>query len=165
MIADAERFDAYSKAIAKAVRPGDRLFWRLVVGLAFSPCRPAALALKKFMPSIRKRSCTSRESLPPQTVSSSAWGSSKPIRVNCNCRNALDIIVSDIRGSLPLFGHAIASIEDARQRLLAPGGRLIPQRDTLKAAVIEASEFYSKLVSPWSHSSAGLDCRPRYRFC
>jgi len=68
-----------------------------------------------------------------------------------------NVIVSDIRGSLPFFGHAIESIEDARQRLLAPGGRLIPQRDTLKAALIEAGDFYSRLVFPWSQSSPELN--------
>jgi protein arginine N-methyltransferase 1 len=68
--------------------------------------------------------------------------------------------VSDIRGTLPFFGHAIASIEDARQRLLAPGGRLIPQRDMLKAALIEAGDFYSKLVSPWLRSTPALNLSP-----
>jgi Methyltransferase domain/Arginine methyltransferase oligomerization subdomain len=71
-----------------------------------------------------------------------------------------NVIISDIRGSLPLFGHAIASLEDARQRLLAPGGRLIPQRDTLKAAVIDAGDFYSRLISPWQESVPSLDLSP-----
>ena len=34
---------------------------------------------------------------------------------------------------------------DARQRFLAPGGRLIPQEDTLWAAVVELPEVYEKL--------------------
>lgn len=69
----------------------------------------------------------------------------------------VNVIVSDIRGSLPYFGHAIASMDDARRRLLAPGGRLIPLRDTLRAAVIEASDFYAKLVSPWEKSGSELN--------
>jgi protein arginine N-methyltransferase 1 len=72
----------------------------------------------------------------------------------------VDVIVSDMRGSLPFFGHAIASIEDARERLLAPQGRLIPQGDTLKAAVIEAGDFYSGLVTPWCESNSGLNLSP-----
>jgi hypothetical protein len=60
----------------------------------------------------------------------------------------LNVIVSDIRGALPLHGPAIPSIEDARQRLLAMAGIMIPQRDTLKAAVIEADEYYSRLTFP-----------------
>jgi protein arginine N-methyltransferase 1 len=72
----------------------------------------------------------------------------------------VNVIISDIRGSLPLFGRAIASLEDARQRLLAPRGRLIPQRDNLKAAIIEADDFYSKLVSPWVESIPSLKLSP-----
>jgi hypothetical protein len=38
-----------------------------------------------------------------------------------------DVIVSDLRGVLPLMQHHIPAIVDARQRLLAPGGVLIPR--------------------------------------
>ena len=55
-----------------------------------------------------------------------------------------DVIVSDLRGILPLFEHHLSSIIDARQRLLAPGGVMIPQSDTLWAAVVQAPELYSR---------------------
>src|SRR5262245_12583417 len=48
-----------------------------------------------------------------------------------------NVIISDIRGILPLFGTHIPSIIDARERLLAPDGVLIPQQDALWAAVVE----------------------------
>ena len=37
-----------------------------------------------------------------------------------------DVIVSDLRGILPLFGQHIPSIVDARRRHLAPDGSMIP---------------------------------------
>src|SRR6187399_2841708 len=40
-----------------------------------------------------------------------------------------DVIISDIRGCLPLFEGHIPTIIDARERMLAPGGTLIPARD------------------------------------
>lgn len=61
------------------------------------------------------------------------------------------IIVSDLRGVLPWFEQNISSIIDARRRLLAPGGVLIPRRDILWAAVVEAPEHYAELVSPWQN--------------
>ena len=61
-----------------------------------------------------------------------------------NVPESADIIVSDLRGILPLFEHHLSSIIDARQRLLAPGGVLIPQSDTLWAAVVQAPELYSR---------------------
>jgi protein arginine N-methyltransferase 1 len=69
----------------------------------------------------------------------------------------VNVIVSDIRGTLPLFDHAIPSLEDARRRFLAPGGILIPQRDTLKVALAEADVYYSSLTSPWKWSMQDLD--------
>jgi len=61
------------------------------------------------------------------------------------------IIVSDLRGVLPWFEQNISSIVDARKRLLAPGGVLIPRRDILWAAVVEAPEQYAELVTPWQN--------------
>jgi protein arginine N-methyltransferase 1 len=59
------------------------------------------------------------------------------------------IIISDLRGVLPFFQQNIPSIIDARKRLLARGGVLIPRRDILWAAIVEAPEQYAALVSPW----------------
>ncbi len=48
-----------------------------------------------------------------------------------------NVIVSDVRGALPLFGDALPSIEDARERFLIEGGVQIPRRDTIYAAILE----------------------------
>ena len=50
-----------------------------------------------------------------------------------------DVIVSDLRGMLPLYADRLRSIIDARERFLAPAGRLIPVADTLYAAVVQLS--------------------------
>jgi protein arginine N-methyltransferase 1 len=50
------------------------------------------------------------------------------------------VIVSDLRGTLPIYEHHLPSIVDARRRLLAPGGILIPQSDSLYASIVEAPE-------------------------
>jgi protein arginine N-methyltransferase 1 len=62
-----------------------------------------------------------------------------------------DVIVSDLRGVLPLFGAHIPAVVDARQRHLAPGGRLIPKRDNLWVALVEAGSVYKELLKPWDH--------------
>ena len=59
------------------------------------------------------------------------------------------VIISDLRGVLPLFQQHIPSLIDARQRLLAPGGAFIPRRDTLWAALVETPEQYEEIVGPW----------------
>jgi len=67
------------------------------------------------------------------------------------------IIISDLRGVLPWFQKHIPSIIDARQRLLAPGGVLIPRRDTLWAALVETPEEYEKIVGPWRNRLFDVD--------
>ena len=61
-----------------------------------------------------------------------------------------DVIVSDLRGVLPLYGEHITSIIDARQRHLAPGGILIPKRDAIWVSVVEAPDVYKELTTPWN---------------
>ena len=68
-----------------------------------------------------------------------------------------DVIVSDLRGVLPLFEHHIPSIVDARRRFLKPGGTLIPRRDVVWLAVATAPDLYEPYVSPWAHNDHGFD--------
>ena len=68
-----------------------------------------------------------------------------------------DVILSDLRGVVPLFQRHIPAIVDARRRFLAPGGTLIPRKDTLWAAIVEAPKPYSELVDPWDHNPLGQD--------
>src|SRR5215470_5091059 len=60
-----------------------------------------------------------------------------------------DVIVSDLRGTLPFLGRHISSVADARARLLRPGGTLISQRDDLRVAIVEAEETYDECLGPW----------------
>ncbi len=65
-----------------------------------------------------------------------------------------DLIVFDLRGILPLYGTALTDLVDARQRMLAPGGILIPRRDVLYAALVEAGEKHRPIAAdlqdrPW----------------
>jgi type I protein arginine methyltransferase len=159
MIADALRLEAYNKAIARAVQPGDSV---LEIG-----CGPGVFALLACQAGARKVYAVDSEEIVHfarelavanglaervEFIQSDSRKLRLPERVN--------VIISDIRGALPLFGHAIASLEDARQRLLAPGGCLIPRRDALKAAIIDAGDFYSKITSPWVKSIPSLELSP-----
>ena len=67
-----------------------------------------------------------------------------------------DVIISDLHGVLPLLQQHLPSIMDARSRLLAPGGNLIPKRDVLWAAVVETPQQHDRLVKPWTQERFGL---------
>lgn len=75
-----------------------------------------------------------------------------------------DVIVSDIRGILPLFEHHIATIVDARERLLAPGGTLIPMRDTLHCALVHAPVQERRITVPWLRNDYDLDLSAGHRY-
>ena len=68
-----------------------------------------------------------------------------------------NVIVSDLRGTLPLYETHIASIADARERLLAPGGTLIPLKDIVWACPVESAKAYQSHVNPWGEDVFGLD--------
>jgi protein arginine N-methyltransferase 1 len=156
MIADRCRFAAYSKAIARSVRPGDTV--------AEIGCGPGVFSLLASRAGARRVFAIETEDciqFARQLATANGLGAGVEFIQNDSRRIELpervNVIVSDIRGALPFRGYAIASIEDARQRYLTPGGILIPQRDTLKAAVVEAKEYYDALTAPWQKSVDNLD--------
>ena len=68
-----------------------------------------------------------------------------------------DVVISDIRGGLPLFEGHIPAIADARKRLLRPGGSLIPMRDIIRIALVENADAYAPHDKPWRENRFGLD--------
>jgi len=74
-----------------------------------------------------------------------------------------DVVVSDLRGVLPLFEGHIEAIIDARRRLLAPGGLLIPEGDIVWAAVVEAPDLHKRQsLSTTGLSGIKLDVLGRF---
>jgi len=159
MIADSVRIGPYTQAIEAAVRPGD-----VVVDLGSGPgffaliaCRAGArrvyaIDLAEIVHFGRHFATANRFTDRIEFL----WGDSRQIQLP----ERADVIVSDIRGALPFSGHSMVSLEDARQRFLAEGGTMIPQRDTLYAAIVEVETLYNEVISPWQSSAKGLDLSP-----
>jgi protein arginine N-methyltransferase 1 len=156
MIADGGRFAAYAKAIASAVQPGDAVA-EIGCGpgvFAFLACRAGArrvyaIESDQIIQSARQLAAQNGLADRIEFIQGDSRRVELPERVN--------VILSDIRGTLPFLGFAIPTVEDARRRFLAPGGITIPQRDTLRAAVVEAKEFYERLTAPWQKTADSLD--------
>jgi len=74
-----------------------------------------------------------------------------------------DVIVSDMRDLLPFYQRHLPAIADARKRFLKPGGTLIPQSDTLWAAVVEAPEVYLSQVTCGQVNGFQLNLKPADR--
>jgi len=159
MLSDPVRTKAYAESLRRAVRPGS-----VVVDIGTGSGIFALLACR----------CGARKvyAIEPEDIIQVA----REIAAANHCADHIefiqdrstrvtlpeqaDVIVSDLRGVLPWFDHHLAAIADARRRFLRPGGTLVPQRDTLWAALVEAADVYDDLVRPWSEDQYGFDLRP-----
>ena len=65
-----------------------------------------------------------------------------------------------MRGALPFFERHVPVIADARDRLLAEDGVLIPRRDHVWAAIVDAPDLYADHVAPWRDRTHGLYFQP-----
>jgi protein arginine N-methyltransferase 1 len=72
----------------------------------------------------------------------------------------VDAIVGDIHDTFGLQGHGLAAVTDARERLLKPGGALIPSDICLLAAPVDEPDLYQRTVGVWRQSIAGVDVSP-----
>ncbi len=163
MIADSVRMAAYARALREAVKPGSVV---LDIGtgtgiFALLACRFGARRVYAVEPG---------DAIPVAREIAAANGCAESIEflqarsTEISLPESADVIISDLRGVLPFHKHHLPAIVDARRRLLAPGGVLIPQKDTLWLACIEAPDLYREIATPWSGNDYGLDMRAGQRF-
>ena len=160
MLGDAPRMDAYVAALRGAVRPDS-----VVLDLGCGPGVFALLACK--FGAGRVYAVEPDNVIGVAREAAAANGCSDRIEffeslsTEITLPEPATIIISDLRGVLPWFEQHIPSIIDARERLLASGGVLIPRRDVLWAAVVEAPEQYEDLVGPWQRFDLDLSVGTR----
>ncbi len=156
MIADPVRMGAYAKALQAAIRPGSAVL-DLGAGtgiFSLMACRYGArkvYAIETGDAIAIAQRIAEANGFADRIVF--LQGQSTAIKLP----EKVDVIVSDMHGTLPLYKANIVSIADARRRMLAEGGILIPHRESLWAAVVQAPELYEQLVSPWDGRKFGLD--------
>jgi protein arginine N-methyltransferase 1 len=156
MAADRVRMDAYATALEQAVRPGSVV---LDIGtgagmMAMLACRLGARKVYAVEPADVVH--TARE-----IARANGLGDRiefiQGVSTRVDIPERADVVVSDLRGALPLFGQHIPSIVDARVRLMADGGVMIPRRDTLRGALVTADDRHGEIVGPWDEGSRGFD--------
>ena len=162
MAADRVRVDAYAEALRKTVRVGS-----VVVEIGTGPGIFAVFACQ--LGAGRVYAIEPAEIIQVAREVAAANGYKDKIEFFEQFSNHVtlptraDVIVSDLRGVLPLLERHIPAIVDARVRFLAPGGTLIPRKDTLWVAIAEASKPYGALVDPWDRNAFGQDLSPARR--
>ena len=158
MIRDRGRMDAYLTALRHAIQPGASV---VDIGagtgiMACLACRCGADRVYAIEPS---------SAIEPARAIARANGLGERIHfiekmsTSVTLPERVDVLVSDLRGVLPLLRHHLPSIIDARRRFLKPGGVLVPRRDVVRVAVAGAPDLYERHVGPWERNDYGLDMR------
>ena len=151
MIADRVRVEAYAEALRKSVRKGS-----VVAEIGTGPGIFAVLACQ--LGATRVYAIEPSEIIQVAREVAAANGCADKIEFFEELSDRVmlpgraDVILSDLRAVLPLFQRHIPAIIDARSRFLAPGGAMIPRKDSLWAAIVEVPKPYSETVDPWDRN-------------
>ena len=150
------RLTEYARAIAAAVREGDVV---LDLGsgsgiLALLACRAGAKGVYAVESSdaIRLGELIASKTEFADRIEFFQSESSEVV-----LNEQVDVIVGDIHDTFGLQPGGLASFFDARDRLLRPGGIVIPRSIELLIAPVEAAKFYAREVDIWAQSVHGID--------
>jgi len=162
MVADEVRMNAYLEALRRAIKPGD-----IVVDLGAGPgvlalhaCRLGAARVYAIEPD---DSIGIAAELAAANGMADRIGLAQQYAERLDLPERADVIVSDLRGAVPLHGAHPAVILNVRERWLKPGGTLIPMRDTIQAGLVRPGPHYDRVVDPW-RPQAGLDLAPALKW-
>jgi protein arginine N-methyltransferase 1 len=156
MIADRVRMDAYAAALEAAVRPGCVV---LDVGtglgmFALLACRLGARHVYAIDPgdAVHLARAAARTAGYEHRITFI-----QGLSTETELPERAEVMVSDLRGVIPLFEQHLPSLMDARERLLVPDAILVPRADAIRAAPVEAPEEYARITAPWDEHARGFD--------
>lgn len=156
MIAEPIRRRAYVEALEEAIRPGCTVL-EIGTGPGIFALLAARLGAGKVIAIEPGESIELARQLVEIHGLSQRVELVQGLSTDVTLTERADVIVSDLRGVLPLYGAHLPAIVDARERLLAPGGQLIPREDSLWASLVTAEDAYRNLTGGWRDHGLDLD--------
>ncbi len=156
MMADQVRMNAYAEALRKSVKP-DSVVLDIGTGTGICALLSCQLGARRVFAIEPSDAIQVAREIAAANGYADRIEFIQDLSTNITLPERADVIVSDLRGVLPLLGHHFAAIADARRRHLVPGGVLIPQQDTLWAAIVTAPKQYADFVEPWETHNHGFN--------
>jgi len=163
MIDDEARMSAFRKALAATINPSS-IVLDLGAGtgiMALLACHCGAKRVYAVEPSDAVQ--IARETAAKNGFSDRIVCIQQP-SASVTLPEPVDLIVEDMRGTLPWCSTHIPDVIDARQRFLKPGGQIIPRKDTVFCSVATADELYRDRLTPWQSRPENLDLSPATRY-
>lgn len=158
MIKDSVRMDAYAEALRQSILPES-----VVLEIGTGPGFMALLAAKWGARRVYAIEQDAVIGLAEQIAKDNAFSRRiqfiRALSTAVDLPEPVDVIVSDLRSALPLYGAHIPSIVDARERFLKDGGILIPRQDVLWVAPVENRPCYERDLAIWREGLADIDLR------
>jgi protein arginine N-methyltransferase 1 len=158
MLADTLRTGAYARALRSAIKPGCVVL-DMGTGTGIWAMLACQFGARKVYAVDKNNAIQLAREIAAANSCNGKIEFIQELSTRLTLPERADVVVSDLHGVLPMFEQNLVSILDARQRHLAPGGTLIPLRETLWAAVVEAPELYGRQMRPWDQSHYGLTMR------
>lgn len=163
MVSDRTRTAPFVEALRQAIKPGDVV---LDIGtgagiFALLACRFGAARVYAVEPNdaIEVAKLCARDVPGSERIT---W--IKGFSTELDLPEKVDVVIGDLHGTLPLYPGNISSMMDARRRLMKPGGRIIPGRDTLFAVPAHAPLEYRQVERPWAENDHGMDLSAGRRY-
>lgn len=147
----AARTEAYRRAIEKAVRPGD-----VVLDVGAGPGVLSLLACAAGASRVYAVDPDPMIAIAGEIARANGFAERVSVvrgRIeDAGIEGRVDVILADLHGVLPMYGTSPAAMFAARDRFLAPGGRIVPAHETIFVAAVESPESYARFVDPWART-------------
>lgn len=158
MIADPVRTDAYAQALRQCITP-DSVVLEIGTGTGLFAILACRYGARRVFAVETNDAIDVARTIAAANQCAGAIEFIQGTSTDIDLHERADVIVSDLRGVLPLFNGHIHTIADARRRLLAPGGVLIPRSDTMWLACVEAADLHRSVATPWLDNPFGVNMR------
>src|SRR5206468_8396923 len=144
MVTDRPRVDAYTRALRSVITP-DSFVIEIGTGIGVFAVMARRMGARRVV-AIEPDDAIAVAKMVAADNGDTGIEFVQGLSTDLSFSERADVVVTDLRGVLPLHNGHLQSVIDARERLLAPGGALIPAADTLYAAVVELPKRYEELT-------------------